>query len=68
MAYVREGINTFLSIMSANPGLTLSATQNITGTPFPLTFGNLLRNGLPAPPTTLPSPRPIQIRELLLTG
>ena len=54
MAYVREGINTFLSIMSANPGLTLSATQNITGTPFPLTFGNLFRNGLPAPPTTLP--------------
>jgi len=54
MAYVREGINTFLSIMSANPGLTLSATQNITGTPFPLTFGNLFRNGLPAPPATLP--------------
>jgi len=54
MAYVREGINTFLSIMSANPGLTLSGTQNITGTPFPLTFGNLFRNGLPAPPTNLP--------------
>jgi hypothetical protein len=54
MAYVREGINTFLSIMSANPGLTLSATQNITGTPFALPFGNLLRNGLPAAPTTLP--------------
>jgi len=54
MAYVREGINTFLSIMSSNPGLTLSATQNITGTPFPLTFGNLLRSGLPAAPTTLP--------------
>ena len=66
MAYVREGINTFLSIMSANPGLTLSATQNITGTPFPLTFGNLFRNGLPAPRRQhFPSPQPIQIRELI---
>ncbi|MGZ8844934.1 MAG: outer membrane beta-barrel protein [Pyrinomonadaceae bacterium] len=55
MAYVREGINTFLSIMSANPGLTLSATQNITGSPFPLTFGNLFRSGLPAPSAGLPT-------------
>ncbi len=55
MAYVREGINTFLSIMSANPGLTLNATQNITGNPYPLTFGNLFRNGVPAAPGTLPT-------------
>src|SRR6185295_588122 len=58
MAYVGEGINTFLSIRSANPGLTLSATQNSTGTPFPLPFGNLFRNGLPAPPTNLPATPP----------
>ena len=55
MAYVREGTNTFLSIMAANPGQTISATQNISGTPFPLTFGNLFRNGLPAGPANLPS-------------
>jgi Carboxypeptidase regulatory-like domain len=55
MAYVREGAATFTSIMTANPGLTLSGTQNITGTPFPLTFGNLFRNGLPAGPTTIPT-------------
>ena len=55
MAYVREGAATFTSIMAANPGLTLSGTQNITGTPFPLTFGNLFRNGVPAPPTTIPT-------------
>jgi hypothetical protein len=54
MAYVREGAATFGSIMEANPGLTLSATQNITGSPYGLTFGNLFRNGLPAPPATLP--------------
>jgi hypothetical protein len=50
MAYVREGTNSFLSIMAANPGQTIDATQNITGTPWALTFGNLFRNGLPAPP------------------
>ncbi len=61
MAYVREGTNTFLSIMAANPGQTIDATQNITGTPYALTFGNYFRNGLPAPPAfgttagTLPS-------------
>ena len=47
MAFVREGINTFLSIQASNPGETLDATQNITGTPFALSFGNLFRNGIP---------------------
>jgi hypothetical protein len=47
MASVREGINTFLSIISSNPGATLDASQNVTGTPFALTFGNLFRNGIP---------------------
>lgn len=56
MAYVREGIATFSSILVGNPGLSLSATQNITGTPYPLTFGNLLRNGLPAGPSSPPLP------------
>ena len=56
MAYVREGMATFSSILVGNPGLTLSATQNITGTPYPLTFGNLLRNGLPAGPPSPPLP------------
>lgn len=56
MAYVREGMATFTSILAGNPGGTLSATQNITGTPYPLTFGNLLRNGLPAGPPSPPLP------------
>lgn len=47
MAFVREGINTFLSIMASNPGQQIDATQNITGTPFALTFGNYFRNGIP---------------------
>jgi hypothetical protein len=47
MAFVREGINTFLSIMAANPGQTLDASQNINGNPFALTFGNYFRNGIP---------------------
>ena len=50
MAYVREGTNTFLSILASNPGQTIDATQNITGAPFALSFGNLFRNGIPAPP------------------
>ena len=54
MAYVREGTNTFLAILASNPGQTIDATQNITATPYPLTFGNLFRNGLPGAPTTLP--------------
>ena len=48
MAYVREGLNTFLSITAGNPGQTIIANQSITGTPYALTFGNLFRNGLPA--------------------
>ena len=47
MAYVREGLNTFLSIMAANPGQTIDATQNITGTPFALPIGLYFRNGIP---------------------
>src|SRR6185436_10110111 len=50
MAYVREGTNTFLSILAGNPGQTIDSTQSITGTPFALSFGNLFRNGIPAPP------------------
>ena len=56
-AYVREGVNTFQSLYASNAasgaqlaGGTISATQNITGTPFPLTFGNYFRNGVPAGP------------------
>jgi hypothetical protein len=63
LAYVREGVNTFQSLYAANAasglmlaGPTISATQNITGTPFPLTFGNYFRNGLPAPPNFQSSP------------
>jgi len=55
MAYVREGTNSFLSIMAANPGQTIDATQNITGSPYALAFGNYFRNGLPAAPGTLPT-------------
>ena len=47
MAYVREGLNGFLSIMAANPGQTISANQSTSGTPFPLPFGLYFRNGLP---------------------
>lgn len=57
VAYVREGTNTFQSLYAANAasgaqlaGGTINATQNITGTPFPLTFGNYIRNGLPGGP------------------
>lgn len=62
-AYVREGVNTFQSLYAANSasgarlaGGTISATQNITGNPFPLTFGNYIRNGLPAGPNFQSSP------------
>jgi hypothetical protein len=55
MAYVREGLNTFLSITAGNPGQTISANQSITGTPFPLTFGNLFRNGIPPIDPAVPS-------------
>ena len=57
MAYVREGTNTFQSLYAANAasgaqlaGGTINATQNITGTPFALSFGNYIRNGLPGGP------------------
>ena len=63
LAFVREGLNTFQALVGANAasgtsvgGGTISATQNITGTPFPLTVGNLLRNGLPAAPAFPTSP------------
>ena len=55
MAFVREGINTFLSIMAANPGQTIDASQNITGTPFPTTIGNYFRNGLPPIDPSVPT-------------
>jgi hypothetical protein len=51
MAFVREGTNTFLSILAGNPGQTVDATQNITGTPYAMPFGTLFRNGLPAAPS-----------------
>jgi hypothetical protein len=50
-AFVREGTNTFLSIVGSNPGPSITATQNITGSPFSLPVGSLLRNGVPAPPS-----------------
>ena len=57
IAYVREGVNTFQSLYAANAasgaqlaGGTINATQNITGAPFGLSFGNYFRNGLPAGP------------------
>jgi Carboxypeptidase regulatory-like domain len=56
-AYVREGVNTFQSLYAANAasgaqlaGGTINATQNITGSPFGLSFGNYFRNGLPSGP------------------
>ncbi len=56
-AYVREGVNTFQSLYAANAasgaqlaGGTINASQNITGAPFALNFGNYFRNGLPAGP------------------
>jgi hypothetical protein len=54
-AFVREGINTFLSIQAANPGQTIDASQNITGTPFALPFGLLFRNGIPATSPGVPT-------------
>ncbi len=63
IAYVREGVNTFQSLYAANAasgaqlaGGTINATQNITGTPFGLSFGNYFRNGLPAGPAFQQSP------------
>ena len=63
MAYVREGVNTFQSLYSANAasgaqlaGGTINATQNISGSPFPLNFGTYFRSGLPAGPGFQSSP------------
>jgi hypothetical protein len=53
-AYVREGTNTFLSIIGSNPGASVSATRNITGSPTTLPLNTLLRNGTPAPPAICP--------------
>jgi len=55
MAFVREGLNGFLSIMAANPGQTISANQSTGGTPFPLAFGLYFRNGLPPIDPAVPS-------------
>ena len=63
IAYVREGVNTFQSLYAANAasgtqlaGGTISATQSTTNNPFPLSFGNYFRNGLPAGPTFQKTP------------
>src|SRR6185503_8022766 len=56
IAFVREGTSAFTSLFNSNPGGTLTANQSTSGTPFPLSFGNLFRNGLPARPATLTEP------------
>jgi hypothetical protein len=56
IAFVREGTSAFTSLFNSNPGGTLTANQSTSGTPFPLTFGNLFRNGLPARPATPTEP------------
>jgi hypothetical protein len=56
VAFVREGTSAFTSLFNSNPGGTLTANQSTSGTPFPLSFGNLFRNGLPARPNTLTEP------------
>jgi hypothetical protein len=58
VAFVREGTSAFTSLFNANPGGTLSANQSTGGTPFPIGFGNLFRNGLPAPPPFAANPVP----------
>ena len=58
VAFVREGTSAFTSLFNSNPGGTLTGTQNITGTPFGLGFGNLFRNGLPAAPPFAATPVP----------
>lgn len=55
-AFTREGTSSFTSIFAGNPGGTLSANQSTGGTPFPLSFGNHLRNGVPAPPPQVSNP------------
>ena len=55
-AFTREGTSSFTSIFAGNPGGTLSANQATSGTPFPLSFGNHLRNGIPAPPPQVANP------------
>jgi hypothetical protein len=49
----REGLNVVLSILGANPGLTLPAGRSIALAN--LTPGTLLRNGVPGPPPNLPT-------------
>ena len=56
VAFVREGTSAFTSLFNSNPGGTLTANQSTSGTPFPLSFGNLFRNGLPAHPATALTP------------
>ena len=56
VAFVREGTSAFTSLFNSNPGGTITANQSITGTPFPLSFGNLLRNGVPARPAFASEP------------
>ncbi|HKG47720.1 MAG TPA: TonB-dependent receptor [Pyrinomonadaceae bacterium] len=56
VAFVREGTSAFTSLFNSNPGGTITANQSTTGTPFPLSFGNLFRNGLPARPAFASEP------------
>ncbi len=56
VAFIREGTSAFTSLFNSNPGGTLTATQNISGTPFGLGFGNLFRNGVPAGPPFVATP------------
>ena len=53
IAFVREGTGAFTSLFNSNPGGTLTANQSTSGTPFPLSFGNLFRNGVPPRPGNL---------------
>jgi hypothetical protein len=56
IAFVREGTSAFTSLFNSNPGGTLTASQATTGNPFGLGFGNLFRNGVPAPPPFTANP------------
>lgn len=56
VSFVREGVSAFTSLFNSNPGGTLSANQATSGNPYPLAFGLLFRNGLPARPATPTSP------------
>lgn len=58
VATVREGINTYTSILGANPGLQISGSRLVTNPAGPLNLpvGTLLRNGRIPTPTLQASP------------